>query len=81
MGAVVTDYVNEFIMAGISSLVGAIGWLVRTVLTNQKQIALLQNEIRDRDKRRDEDRQLLRELKEDVHEVKRDILELYRDKL
>lgn len=76
-----TDYVNEFIMAGISSLVGAIGWLVRTVLTNQKQIALLQNEIRDRDKRRDEDRQLLRELKEDVHEVKRDILELYRDKL
>lgn len=75
------DYVNEFIMAGISSLVGAIGWLVRTVLTNQKQIALLQNEIRDRDKRRDEDRQLLRELKEDVHEVKRDILELYRDKL
>ncbi len=75
------DYVNEIIMAGISSLVGAIGWLVRTVLTNQKQIALLQNEIRDRDKRRDEDRQLLRELKEDVHEVKRDILELYRDKL
>ena len=75
------DYVNEIIMAGISSLVGAIGWLVRTVLTNQKQIALLQNEIRDSDKRRDEDRQLLRELKEDVHEVKRDILELYRDKL
>lgn len=75
------DYLNELIMAGISALVGAVGWLVRTVLTNQKQIALLQNEIRDRDKRRDEDRQLLRELKVDVHEVKRDILELYRDKL
>lgn len=76
-----SDYLNEIIMAGISALVGAVGWLVRTVLTNQKQIALLQNEIRDRDKRRDEDRQLLRELKEDVHEVKRDILELYKDKL
>lgn len=75
------DYLNELIFTGISALVGAAGWLVRTVLTNQKQIVMLQTEIRDRDKRRDEDRQLLKELKADVNEVKRDILEIYRDKL
>lgn len=75
----VYDYINHIIAGVVSMFFAAIGWLVRTVLTNQKQIMLLQNEISERDKRRDEDRQILKDLQSDVKEVKRDILELYRD--
>ena len=75
-----SDYVNQ-IYAGIISLCfGAVTWLVRSVLTNQKQIAMLQQEIEARDKRREEDRTVWKELKEDVKEIKRDILDLYKSK-
>jgi hypothetical protein len=47
-------------------------------LTNQKQIALLQEEISSRDVRREEDRSMWKELKEDVKEIKRDILDVYK---
>jgi hypothetical protein len=47
-------------------------------LTNQKQIALLQEEISTRDVRREEDRSMWKELKEDVKEIKRDILDVYK---
>jgi hypothetical protein len=74
------DYLNHIVAGIISMFFGAIGWLVRTVLTNQKQIMLLQNEICERDKRRDEDREILKDQQSDVKEVKRDILELYKEK-
>ena len=41
-------------------------WLFRTVFTNQEQISMLQEDIRARDKRRDEDREILLELKADL---------------
>jgi hypothetical protein len=47
-------------------------------LTNQKQIALLQEEISSRDVRREEDRTVWKELKDDVKELKRDILDIYK---
>lgn len=53
-------------------------WLVRRVLTNEKQIALLQVEIKDRDVRRQEDREIMNEIKTDLKEVKRDIIDLYK---
>ena len=53
-------------------------WLVRRVLTNEKQIALLQLEIKDRDVRRQEDREIMNEIKTDLKEVKRDIIDLYK---
>lgn len=62
----------------LTTVAGFITWLVRTVLTNQKQIALLQEEISSRDVRREEDRQLWREVKDDVKELKRDILDIYK---
>lgn len=53
-------------------------WLVRRVLTNEKQIALLQVEIKDRDVRRQEDREIMNEIKTDLKDVKRDIIDLYK---
>lgn len=63
----------------LTTVAGFITWLVRTVLTNQKQIALLQEEISSRDVRREEDRSMWKELKDDVKEIKRDILDIYKN--
>lgn len=69
----------EYIVAGVvSSMFAGVTWLIRRVLTNEKQIALLQSEIRDRDTRRQEDREIMNEIKTDLKEVKRDILDLYK---
>lgn len=69
----------EYIVAGvISSMFAGVTWLVRRVLTNEKQIALLQVEIKDRDVRRQEDREIMNEIKIDLKEVKRDIIDLYK---
>lgn len=72
------DYVNYIIGGVISSIFAGISWLIRRVLTNEKQIALLQNEIKERDIRRQEDREIMNEIKADLKEVKRDIIELYK---
>lgn len=74
------EYLNHLISAVISTVVAAVVWLIRTVLTNQKQIMLLQNEIQERDKRRDEDREILKEVQSSVKRVERDILEIYQSK-
>ena len=73
-----SDYINYIVSAVITALVGVVVAFIRIVLTNQKEIALLQSEIKDRDNRREEDRQFWRELKDDVKEIKRDILDLYK---
>jgi uncharacterized membrane protein (DUF106 family) len=72
------EIVNTIIIAVVGAVTSACTWLVRTVLTNQKQIALLQEEISSRDVRREEDRSMWKELKEDVKEIKRDILDVYK---
>ena len=69
---------NTIIVTVVSTVTAACTWLVRTVLTNQKQIALLQEEISTRDTRREEDRSMWKELKDDVKEIKRDILDIYK---
>ena len=72
------DYLNYIVGGVISSVFAGITWLIRRVLTNEKQIALLQSEIRDRDVRRQEDREIMQEIKADLKEVKRDIIDLYK---
>lgn len=69
----------EYIIGGtIAAVFSGISWLVRRVLTNEKQIALLQTEIISRDERRNEDREIMRDIQSDMKEVKRDILDLYK---
>jgi hypothetical protein len=73
------EVVNTIIVTVIGAISTAGTWLVRTVLTNQKQINLLQEEISSRDVRREEDRVVWKELKDDVKELKRDILDIYKN--
>lgn len=56
-------------------------WLVRRVLTNQRQIEMLQSEIKHRDRLRNEDREAVKEVRDDVKALRRDIQDMFaRDK-
>lgn len=72
------NYIEYIIGSAVAAIFSGITWLIRRVLTNEKQIALLQNEIRSRDERRQEDREIMNEIKSDLKEVKRDIIDLYK---
>ena len=72
------NYYEYIVGSAIAAVFSGITWLVRRVLTNEKQIALLQREIISRDVRREEDREIMRDIQSDLKEVKRDILDLYK---
>jgi hypothetical protein len=72
------DYLEYVIGSAIAAIFSAGTWMVRRVLTNEKQIALLQTEIISRDERRNEDREIMRDIQTDLKEVKRDILDIYK---
>lgn len=58
----VSDLLEKLWLGIVGLLVAGIGWLIRRVLTNEKQIALLEAEIN----RRNED---LKEMKNDIKEL------------
>ena len=72
------NYLEYIIGSAVAAIFSGITWLIRRVLTNEKQIALMQSEIRSRDVRRQEDREIMNEIKSDLKEVNRDIIELYK---
>ena len=72
------NYFEYIVGSAIAAVFSGITWLVRRVLTNEKQIALLQTEIISRDERRNEDREIMKDIQSDLKEVKRDILDLYK---
>lgn len=72
------NYLEYIVGTVVTTVVAGVTWAVRRILTNEKQIALLQQEIKDRDIRRQEDREIMQEIKADMKEVKRDIIELYK---
>lgn len=72
------NYLEYIIGGAIAAVFSGISWLIRRVLTNEKQIALLQTEIISRDERRNEDREIMKDIQSDLKEVKRDILDLYK---
>jgi len=80
----ISDYVYTIYTAIISAIVAGITWLIRRVLTNQKEIAMLQQEIKTRDTRRDEDREILLRLQGTVEQLRYDfqsqIIDLYKQK-
>jgi hypothetical protein len=73
------DYLDYIVSGIIATVFSAMTWLVRTVLTNQKQIQLLQSEIKTREERREEDREAMQEMRADIKEIKRDILDIYKN--
>lgn len=87
----VSEYIEQFITGIVVMLIGGVTWLFRTVFTNQKEIALLKEEIATRTHMREEDRHVLlamkSELKEDSKEIRQkvdklqsDISELWKNK-
>ena len=79
-----SDFINTIYTGIITTILGGITWLIRRVLTNQKEIALLQQELATRDKRRDEDREILLRLEHNMEslrsELQNQILDLYKQK-
>ncbi len=72
------NYLEYVIGSAIAAIFSAGTWMVRRVLTNEKQIVLLHTEIISRDERRREDREIMRDIQTDLKEVKRDILDIYK---
>ncbi len=58
----------------VATVAGAVVWLIRRVLTNQSQIELLQSEIKHRDRLREDDREALSEVRDDVKEIRKFIM-------
>ena len=54
---------------------GFIGWLVRRVLTNQAEIALLKQDLEKRDVQRSEDREALADVRDSVKRIEGWIME------
>ena len=69
---------SSLLLAAVTSIGGGILWLVRRVLTNQKQIEMLQSEIRHRDSLRQIDRAAVQEIKEDVKAMRVEIRSMFR---
>lgn len=52
-----------------ATIAGGIGYLIRRVFTNQKQIELLQHDLQARDKLRHEDREDMAEIRKSVQRI------------
>lgn len=61
----------------VTSIAAGGVWIIRRVLTNQKQIEMLQAEIKYRDQIRVQDREDLQDIKTDVKELRNDIKSLF----
>jgi uncharacterized membrane protein len=62
----------------VATVAGAVVWLIRRVLTNQRQIELLEREIKHRDQLRENDREALNEVRDDVKEIRKYIMGQHR---
>lgn len=75
------DWYHEIVATVVGFVATGLTVLVRKVLTNERKIALLQQEISSRENRKDsqraEDRQVWHELKEELKEIRRDVLHIY----
>jgi len=65
----VDDFINGLVVAGIA----AIGWIVRNVFTNSRQIAILHEGLRKVDEKHTETKT---SMKEDIREIKTDVKDM-----
>lgn len=61
----------------VTATAGGVVWLIRRVFTNQKQIELLQQELKSRDDMRLRDREDMVEIKSDMKEMRQEIRRLF----
>jgi hypothetical protein len=73
MQDVMEQWLDKIIAGAVAAVFASITWLVRTVLTNNRKIELLQLEIKNRDQRRDEDRRAVEELKQEMKDLRKEL--------
>jgi hypothetical protein len=73
MQGAMDEWVGKIIAGLVASVFASIGWLVRTVLTNNKKIDLLQLEIKNRDIRREDDRKAVEEIKQEMKDLRKEL--------
>lgn len=66
---------TNIIGAALLAIGGGIGWLVRRVLTNQAEIAMLKQHLESRDELRREDREALGDVRDSVKRIEGWIME------
>ena len=64
-----SNILSSLVIAAILGIASGLGWVVRRVFTNQKQVELLRQSIHDRDEQRKEDREDILEVKSDVKDL------------
>ena len=69
------DFGLNVATAVLGAIAAGVGWLIRRVLTNQAEIALLKQHIDARDKLRDEDREAIADVRESVKRIEGWIME------
>ena len=74
------EFVDKFITPVIVAIVSAFVMLIRKVLVNEAAIQLLQQDAKERESRRVEERELLKELKVDLKDIRQELKDIYRYK-
>ena len=69
----IEDFVFWVMTSVSAGVAGGVAWMIRRVLTNQKQIEELRSEIAHRDRMREEDRQAVSSVRAEVGEVRDDM--------
>lgn len=74
---VIEKTAGNFLTWVVVTLAGGAIWLVRRVFTNQKQLEMMQTEIRQREELRQRDRDDIQEVKRDVKEINKHVMTLF----
>ncbi len=72
------EWLDKLIAAVIASVVAAFVLLIRKVLVNEEAIKLLQQDAEARETRRQEEREIFKELKDDLKDIRQELKDLYR---
>lgn len=71
----IADAGSALIVSVVVAVGSGIGWLIKRVLTNQAEIALLRQHLENRDKQRDEDREAIADVRDSVKRIEGWIME------
>lgn len=76
---ILTDAGQSFVTWAVVGIGGGVLWLIRRVMTNQKQIEMLQKDLQAREEMRQRDREDVMEVKSDVKEMRSEIRQLFQN--
>ena len=67
----------SLIVAGVASGVSGFLWLVRKIVTNEKKVDMMRQEIKFRDEQRKQDREDMHGLKVDIKELRSELHKIF----